>query len=176
MLVNYARHIRAAFGRVVPGKATTHERARCGTNNSVVGIARKSGSVGGQMPSAMESRVVQVVMVVFPEPSSVMWKLDVGGITRQAVAVETVPRSIFHMPPGVRSLLCGKARTRTAAHGPGVHVVFLTKTDTLRNGATGDKYMAKAGSSSAVHRMRREKYPRRSLGLRMNPRSGNRAS
>jgi hypothetical protein len=54
--------------------------------------------------------------------------------------------------------------------------VFLTKTDTLRNGATGAEYMAKAGSSSAVQRMRSEKYPLRLLGLRMNPRSGNRGS
>ena len=128
-----------AVSVVSPGNATLHARARCGTNHTVLGVAEKIWTPGRRVPRAMESRVVQGKMVVVPDGCSVRRKSDVAGIVTQAVAVVIVPRSIFHIPPGVCSSLPGKARIRTAAHGPSVHVVFVTSTGTLRGASIGDE-------------------------------------
>lgn len=96
-------HARVGFGRALPGKAIRHACARCGTNHSVLGASLKRGSVVANAPSARESRLVhRRTTAVLPELASVMEKLALGGILKQAESPVTVPRSIVQNPPGVR--------------------------------------------------------------------------
>lgn len=156
-------HLRVGLGRASPGNATRQPGARCGTNQPVLGVAWKGACDDDHEPSGSESRLVQGTMALLPELASVIVKCDDAGICRQALAPLTVPRSSDHKPPGVRGWFCGKARIRMAWHGPGVHVVFVTKSGTLRGGPAGDEYVARKGSSSAFQSRRWNRCSRETL-------------
>jgi hypothetical protein len=161
--LRHAMHLRVALGRASPGNATRQPGARCGTNQLVLGVAWKGAADGDHEPSASESRLVHGTMTLLPELASVTVKRDDAGIRRQAVALLTVPRSSDHKPPGVRGWFCGKARMRMAWHGPGVHVVFVTMSGTLRGGPADDEYVARRGSSSALQSRRWNRCAREAL-------------
>jgi hypothetical protein len=50
-----------------------------------------------------------------------------------------------------------------AWHGPGVHVVFVTMSGTLRGGPIGDEYKASIGRSNAPQSKRWERRPPESV-------------
>jgi hypothetical protein len=88
-----------AVGVALPGSVTLQPAALAGTNLPVLGVAARTGSDGESDPSARPFAVLHKNVVVPFGPVTLNSAL--AGIVRHADAVETIPRSSDHRPPGV---------------------------------------------------------------------------